>query len=493
MRTQASLAAGIAFCLAFSAAADAATFTVTSTANSGAGTLRQAIIDANVAPDADTINFNIAGAGVHDIALSSALPDIIHPLTINGYSQPGSAANSNPYSSNAVILIDIHPATPFAFSGLQFLFNSTSSKVSGIALNRFGPSQLSFLSDDCRLTGSFIGLAADGTTSFTGAPGTSNGVVVQGDDCEIGGNTFATRNVVSGNISTGIYVASDNVLIQNNLVGTSSSGGSARPNNIGIQLGNGGFGRPQDTLIGGEGAVGNTFSGNALRGIHVLSADGTRIQGNVIGRTPFPLAALPNGGDGIHITDGTSILVGPDVAASGTVSNIIASNGGAGVLVSGDTTTATIIANQISSNGGLPIDISPSTDLNINDAQDADTGPNGLQNHPVVTSSDSSGPNTVIEGTLHSTPNSGFFIDVYRATSCEADGRASVSQYLGYVSAATNASGDATWLYNHGSLLVDGYIVATASTSAAPSQTSEFSLCVPAVDAEIFADGFESP
>jgi hypothetical protein len=45
----------------------AATFTVTSTADSGAGTLRQAIIDANAAAGADTINFSIAGAGPHSM------------------------------------------------------------------------------------------------------------------------------------------------------------------------------------------------------------------------------------------------------------------------------------------------------------------------------------------------------------------------------------------------------------------------------------------
>jgi hypothetical protein len=44
----------------------AATFTVTSTSDSGAGSLRQAIVDANANPGADTIAFNITGAGVSD-------------------------------------------------------------------------------------------------------------------------------------------------------------------------------------------------------------------------------------------------------------------------------------------------------------------------------------------------------------------------------------------------------------------------------------------
>src|SRR4051812_42811607 len=44
--------------------AHAATFTVTNTNDTGAGSLRQAIIDANANAGTDQISFNIAGAGV---------------------------------------------------------------------------------------------------------------------------------------------------------------------------------------------------------------------------------------------------------------------------------------------------------------------------------------------------------------------------------------------------------------------------------------------
>ena len=74
----------------------AATFTVTSTADSGAGTLRQAIIDANNAGGADTIAFNIAGSGVHTIALATPLPAITSAATIDGYTQTGALVNTLP-------------------------------------------------------------------------------------------------------------------------------------------------------------------------------------------------------------------------------------------------------------------------------------------------------------------------------------------------------------------------------------------------------------
>src|SRR5437773_409242 len=67
------------------------TFTVTSTANSGAGTLRQAILDANAAAGADTIVFAVTGTGVKTITPTAALPDITSQVLIDGTTQTGYA------------------------------------------------------------------------------------------------------------------------------------------------------------------------------------------------------------------------------------------------------------------------------------------------------------------------------------------------------------------------------------------------------------------
>src|SRR6476646_8216630 len=89
--------------------ASANTYTVTSTADSGAGSLRQAILDANANAGADTIAFNITGSGVHTISPASALPAITGPVTIDGYTQPGSSVNTNPTGQglNTVLQIEI--------------------------------------------------------------------------------------------------------------------------------------------------------------------------------------------------------------------------------------------------------------------------------------------------------------------------------------------------------------------------------------------------
>ena len=69
-------------------------YTVSNTSDSGPGSLRQAILDANSHAGADAIAFNIPGTGVRTIALASELPVITSPVTIDGYTQSGASANS---------------------------------------------------------------------------------------------------------------------------------------------------------------------------------------------------------------------------------------------------------------------------------------------------------------------------------------------------------------------------------------------------------------
>ena len=66
------------------------TLLVTNTADSGAGSLRQAILDSNAATaGASVIDFAIPGQGVQTIAPLSALPPITHAVLIDGFSQSG--------------------------------------------------------------------------------------------------------------------------------------------------------------------------------------------------------------------------------------------------------------------------------------------------------------------------------------------------------------------------------------------------------------------
>ena len=66
-----------------------ATFTVTTAKRWRVQAARTAITSANAAAGADTIVFNIAGAGAHTISLTTALPTITDTVIIDATTQSG--------------------------------------------------------------------------------------------------------------------------------------------------------------------------------------------------------------------------------------------------------------------------------------------------------------------------------------------------------------------------------------------------------------------
>jgi hypothetical protein len=119
----------------------ASTFTVTNTNDSGSGSLRQAIIDANNHAGADIIDFNIPGSVVQTITPASALPYIISPVTIDGYTQPGSSRNTHAITlgDNSVHLIEIDGTNTRGSNGaavLKFNTGADGSMIQGLVVNR---------------------------------------------------------------------------------------------------------------------------------------------------------------------------------------------------------------------------------------------------------------------------------------------------------------------------------------------------------------------
>ena len=113
----------------------AATFTVTNTDDTGAGSLRQAILDANGNPGLDTIAFNIPGVGVHTITPASGLPTVSDSAIIDGYTQPGASPNTDPNGFNGTLLIEINGANAGNTNGLHI--SAGGSTVRGLVINRF--------------------------------------------------------------------------------------------------------------------------------------------------------------------------------------------------------------------------------------------------------------------------------------------------------------------------------------------------------------------
>ena len=113
--------------LAVALTAPGSTFVVTNTGDSGTGSLRQAILDANAHPGADTIVFNIPGSGLHTITPSTALPTISDPVTIDGSTQPG-------FTGSPIIELNGSQAGANV-DGLRI--TAGNSVVSGLVINRF--------------------------------------------------------------------------------------------------------------------------------------------------------------------------------------------------------------------------------------------------------------------------------------------------------------------------------------------------------------------
>ena len=308
-------------------------FTVTNTAESGLGSLRQAISDANGAGGADTIDFDIGGGGPATISPLSALPDITDVVTIDATTQPG-------FSSSPLIQIDGSLAGGNV-DGLTFDSGASGSTIKGLIISDFTGNQYGILvngATNMTIQGNWIGTNAAGTA----AAGNGNGIQLINSSADLigtdgdGVNDAAERNVISGNTNDGILVfqSSDNT-IAGNYIGTSAAGTGA--------VGNGSFGvdvRPggsqsNNNIIGTNGSNDafnaderNIISANSS-GVQIVGVNNT-VAGNWIG-LDVNGAALVNGSTGsAGITmQGTGGFIGTnaDGIADTDERNVIDSNG----------------------------------------------------------------------------------------------------------------------------------------------------------------------
>ena len=159
-----------------------ANFQVTNTSDSGAGSIRQAILDANAAVGADNIIFNIPGGGVQTISPALALPDITDTVAVDATTQPG-------YAGTPLIELDGSGVTG---SGLTLAVGSDASTVRGLVINNFGAGSAGIvIASQCNIVQNcYIGTDATGT-DFTLRP-TDFGVYVSGPTTSSGPPAPAT-------------------------------------------------------------------------------------------------------------------------------------------------------------------------------------------------------------------------------------------------------------------------------------------------------------
>lgn len=380
-----------------------ATFTVTNINNAGAGSLRQAILQANATPGADVINFAI-GSGGQRITLLSKLPTITETVTIDGTTQPG--------FTNAPLIVLNGAQAGVGADGLRISgANANNCVIKGLVISRFSRHGIVITTDGNTVQTCYIGTNGNGSGYGSNL---KSGLVISGQASNntIGGTTAGSSNLISGNGEHGIVLQGAGVtgnVIARNFIGASANGqnaianrfdgvviwrgatgnsvgvanagnfiagngrlgvsisGAGTSNNVvatniigsnnssGIQISN----QASNNTIGGTASgSGNVVSANALHGI-VLTGTGVTgnlVQGNFIGTTSNGSSALGNQRDGIVIAAGaTGNTIGGSTAGA---SNLISGNRRIGVYLtgagtSGNSVESNIIGLNVSGNAAL--------------------------------------------------------------------------------------------------------------------------------------------
>ncbi len=398
----------------------------------------------------DEITFDIPSSdsgflgGIWTIKPESALPTVINPVVIDGYTQPGAATDTNGsgLGDNAVLKIVLDGSIAGAVNGLEIA--GGNSTISGLAIGNFDafiPNQgtgggQAFDAIDLIGTGgdlvegNFLGTNAAATAA---APNSGYGVGVDCANNTVGGTSIGAANVISGNGEGGVSING-----ANELAGDTNTGNLVAGNFIGTN------------------AVGNAPLGNKGPGVAIIDASANTIggtssgSGNIIayGTSPTGTAVVP--------ADGVDIAINTATAASTT------------------TEGNSILGNQIFGNAGLGIDLGGSGAPLINSPGGPHAGVNNLPNYPVLNAPSISGGTTTITGTLNSTPNTTFRIEFFSNPAADPTGYGQGQTFLGFVNATTDASGNTpVFTFQVNEVLSGQYLAATATDPS--GNTSEFS------------------
>ncbi|HVU86203.1 MAG TPA: right-handed parallel beta-helix repeat-containing protein [Pirellulales bacterium] len=262
------------------------TFSVFNLNDSGSGSLRQAILDAEAAGGSEIINFSVSGT----IELTSgALPTITNAIDIQGNTAPN-------FSAAPVVEVDCN-----GFGGLEFASSATGAALTSLAI--VGASGAGVTLDgggNIAIANNYIGIGIGGATA---PANTGDGLELDNSD----GNTIA-GNVISGNAGNGINLSgSDDNLVTGNLLGVDATGNAAVPNGQnGILITSASTGN----RIGAIGTP-NVISGNNADGVLINSGSSQNfVNGNLIGTNAAGNEAIGNGLDGVKLDNANANVIG---------------------------------------------------------------------------------------------------------------------------------------------------------------------------------------
>ena len=472
------------------------------------------------------------------IALASPLPAITEPVIIDGFTQPGSSANTQPVGQglNAVLQIQIDGTG--AAAGPCFTVGAGNDDllvmaIQGLVINRCPVGAIDVVAggSGAVIAGNYIGSDPTGT-SLPGPQGF--GVrIVNALHVAIGGTFAFERNLISGNTDGVVTDTAAFLAVRGNLIGTNAAGTAALAEDFvgtGLRLDIAAF-----AVVGGdEAGARNVISGVGNRAVIVSNADttpavignfigtdvtGTQIIGGAVGIEADAASPLirgnviaGQGNAGIRLENSSSTILGNfigtdlsatlelgnpgggiyvleengDVTIGGTApgeGNVIAHNGRrlisfiGGVHVRNGRTK--IRGNRIFDNRYLGIDLlggRAGGSVTPNDPGDLDGGPNANQNFPIITDVGVTGAGTDVSGYLDSTPSTTFDIDFFAGPTCSIfpTGFQQGERYISSLTLATDASGRVDFLTTVPYQLQPGESM-TATATDPQGRTSEFS------------------
>jgi hypothetical protein len=345
------------------------------------------------------------------------------------------------------------------------------------------------------VAGNYIGTDAAGAAPLGNA---GNGVDSAAASLNVGAPGLVTvtplidpagtrRNIISGNAGHGVHGSGAAGFVISSYVGTDATGARS--------VANGGHGLMFEGRMPSVGTgyresseQGNVISGNVghgilLRGVATNARDG-RVDGNRIGTDASGARPLGNAGHGIAVIDSAGVVVGTETVTS--TANTIAFNAGNGIRVEGadpsrqgQAATAAILRNSIFSNGRLGIDlIAPADDpsgVTPNDPADADRGPNGLQNFPVLISAAPVAGGTAVSMTIGTISNASVRVEVFSSPATDPSGHGEGRTFLASRIVATGNEGSVRLNLTVGAVRPGQWVTATTTWN---NQTSEFSRAI---------------
>jgi hypothetical protein len=355
-----------------------------------------------------------------------------------------------------------------------------------------------------QVAGNYIGTNASGTAAV---PNLFNGVhVIDSPNNLIGVAEGGDPNLISGNVGEGVRIdgafATGNI-VSGNRIGTTAGDGPLGNSNSGVFVrrapGNSVTGNTIRYNLGFAGValcgnVGGVCGGNDF-GTQTSNGNSNAVNGNVItnnlgrGVTLDGVANTSVGTAGGNNISGNGIngvmIFGAGATGNQLASNAINGNTGNGVHIVGAGNTGNRVqGNSFTGNTLLAIDLG-GDGITANDSQDADAGPNNLQNFPVI----SFAVPTAVVGTLNSTPGTAFSIQLYESISCgvsSGQGETLVATF----NIVTDVNGNGAINQGGLALTLGRYVMATATDPS--GNTSEFSACVQ-VNADIPNPDIENP